>query len=851
MCAAHKARLGAGLLVILLSALNVPVLEGAARKAGDDNAPTVDFERHIMGLFGRQGCNAGSCHGSFQGRGGFRLSLFGYDPAKDYTALTRDFLGRRIDPVDPDRSLVLLKATGQVDHGGGRRFSSDSWQYQLFRDWIAAGSPWRKGSGELTGLTLTPSECHFKKIGEVATIAVQARFADGSQEDITRFCDFRINDDAVAEVVSTGQVKSLRPGDTALVVSYRGNILPVRVLVPVPAPPGFQYPEVPEVNYIDREVLAKLRRLNVVPSDLAGDGEFLRRVTIDTIGCLPPPDEVRAFLSDTDANKRAKKIEQLLSHPMHAALWATKFCDITGNNTDALEVPREKRSKMWHDWFRKRVAENMPYDEIVRGVLCATSRDGLSPEEWIKQAKAIDDAAQTGFDTVYATRPSLDLFWRRQNNIALEQWGEKTAAAFMGVRLECAQCHKHPFDRWTQSDYRGHANVFGQVAYATSPECKQVIEAENAERKKVANGKGRQQLPPIRELYVSAKLGNLTHPDTNARLPAKALGGPEIQVRTGQDARSVLFDWLRAPDNPYFARSFVNRVWGHYFGSGIVDPVDDFSLANPPSNAKLLDALAQDFAQHKFDLRHIERTILNARVYQFASLPNETNRFDRNNFSHSYVRRLMAEVVVDVLDSALGVSEDFGGKGGTDVPAGSRAIEVAPSRVQSPNLAYIFRIFGRPPRTSACDCERAADPALPQTLFLMTDQGLLGKLEAPNGRLQKLLKSDRNDEQIFEELVLATLTRMPTDAEKKLFTEYRDSKVKQLEAAVKPAVPEAVRTEKAQPPRKGKGDAPKKEEAAAAKPDKRGAAGKEALRQRVFVDLLWVLINTREFILNH
>jgi hypothetical protein len=757
----------------------------------------VDFERHVMGLFGRLGCNSGSCHGSFQGKGGFRLSLFGYDPEKDYFALTREVLGRRIDAVDPDRSLLLLKATGQVAHGGGRRFDRVSWQYQVFRDWIARGARWQRNSGEVKAIAVTPPEYAFDKPGETSQLRVQAHFADGSEEDITPFCDFRTNDDAIADVSPLGQVKGRRSGDTAIVVSYRGQVLPVRVLVPRAAEASATYPTVPEVNYIDHEVFAKLRRLNIVPSEMSSDVEFLRRVTIDTIGTLPSPDEVRAFLADKDPNKRARKVDDLLANPLHGALWATKFSDITGNNTDALEQPaplRPKRSQMWHDWLRKRFAENVPYDDIVRGILCATSRDGLTPEEWFKQVKSIDEAALTGFDTQsYANRPSLDLFWRRQQAVPIEQWGEKTAAAFLGVRLECAQCHKHPFDRWTQVDYRAYANLFTSVQFGLSPEAQKVVAEENAERAKEKDPK--KQVGQIREVYLAAgKTKPLTHPDTGAPLPARAPGGPEIKVVPGQDPRVALFDWLRSPDNPYFARSFVNRAWGHYLGVGLVEPVDNFSLANPPSNPRLLDALARDFIEHKYDIRHIERTILNSRVYQLASATNATNRLDKNNYAHSYVRPMMAEVVVDVLNTALGVTEKFG----SGAPPGARAIEVGASRLQNANIGYALRIFGRPARTTACDCERAMEPALPQKLYLMTNDDLQGKVQ--RGRLVQLLNSKRSEGEILDELFLATVSRLPTAADRDRFADYRK-----------------IRTD-------------------------RGAA---------WNDCLWALINTREFILNH
>jgi hypothetical protein len=675
----------------------------------------------------------------------------------------------------------------------------------------------------VTAVLVTPPEQAFTGAGQTKQLQVRARFADGSEENITPLCDFRTNDDAVALVSSLGEVKSRQPGDTAIIVSYRGTVLPVRVLVPQTLAKGVTYPKVSEVNYIDREVFAKLRRLSIIPSDLSGDAEFLRRVTIDTIGSLPTPDEVRAFLADKDPRKRAKKIDELLAHPMHAALWATKFCDITGNNTDSLEQPQQlkfKRSQMWYEWLRKRLDQNMPYDELVKSILCATSRDGLSPEEWLKQFKNLEEEAIKGFSTSYANKATLDLFWRRQQNVPPDQWGQKTAAAFMGIRIECAECHKHPFDRWTQADYRSYANVFGRVSFAVSPQCRQVVNAENLVRRKLQaearKKKGKQLLntQAVREVFIGQdrRVRQFTDPDTNRLLPAKALGGPEISTEPGKDPRVALFEWLSAPDNPYFARSFANRVWGHYFGVGIVDPVDNFSLANPPSNDRLLNALAKDFREHKFDIRHLERAILNSRTYQLSAKANATNRLDHNNYSHCLVRPMMAEVVVDVLNDALGAKEQWG----QEAPGGVRAIEVGSSRIQNGNVAYAFRIFGRPPRSTACDCERAMDPALPQTLYLMTDRTLLTKMQ--QGRLRELLASKKTDEQVLEELFLATVSRFPTEADKKHFADYRAAKL----AKTADGVP-------------------------AGRKNPRVASDRLAL----FTDTLWALINTREFILNH
>ncbi len=769
----------------------------AVELPGGKTLDKVDFERHIMGIFGRTGCNGGSCHGSFQGKGGFRLSLFGYDPEKDFVAVTRDSLARRINPTDPDSSLLLLKATGQVEHGGGMRFSRDSWQYNIIREWIKMGAAGSYGTGEVKSVTVNPVELAFGKTEETRQIQVKAKYIDGSELDITNFCDYRTNDDAVADVSNLGLVRSVKPGSTAIIVSYRGNVLPVRIMIPMQLPAGFAYPKVPETNYVDREVFARLKQLNMVPSDLSADEEFLRRVTIDMIGALPSPDEVRAFLADKSADKRTKKIEALLVHPLHSAMWATKFSDVTGNDTTSLENPvnmKAKRSQMWHEWLRKRFQENMPYDELVKGILTATSRDARKPEDWLKHVKTVDSELAAGYDSAeYAKRESLDLYWRRQVAVPIELWGERTAAAFLGVRVECAQCHKHPFDRWTQAEYRAYANIFASVNVGISTEAKKVVDAENASRK-LAGGKNQVNL--IKEVYFGNIGKTFTHPDTGGSLNAKTLGGPEIVLKKGQDARVELFNWMRAPDNPFFARVLVNRIWAHYMGLGIVHPVDDFSLGNPSSNEKLLNALAHDFIQRKFDFRHIERIILTSRTYQLSAKVNETNKFDTKNYAHSYIRPMIAEAVVDVLNSALGSTEKFG----PEIKPGAKAVEVGASQLANPALAYTFRVFGRPPRTTACDCERAMEPALPQKLFLMTDPTLLAKFNEPTGRLQALLKSNKTDEEVLEELFLATLTRLPNARDRKSFADHR-----QLVGS----------------------------------------------RREAVIDTMWALINTREFILNH
>jgi hypothetical protein len=784
----------------ILAALDAGALpaSGSAPSTAVGPVPAeVDFDRHVASLFGKLGCNAGSCHGSFQGRGGLNLSLFGHDPARDYQTLTRDAFGRRVDLLNPDRSLVLLKPTGQVPHEGGQRFAVGSWEYRVIRSWVAAGARRDPARAAAESIDVQPPELTLGLAGRSARVTVFARFADGSSSEVTPFCDVRARDDSVAEVSAAGEIRALRAGDTAIVATYRGLLASARVYVPTGRDVNIIYDT--DDSIVDRGVNAKLRVLGVAPSGPSTDAEFLRRVTLDVIGTLPAPGDVRSFLDDPSPDKRRRKVEELLAHPMHAALWATKYLDVTGCDVDAMEGPedlRPQRARAWHDWFRKRFAENMPYDQIARGVLCATSRGDDEPRRWVEAEAARLVALKGVARSDYAERPGLDLFWRRFANgefVGVEPLAERVAAAFLGVRIECAQCHKHPFDRWTQTDYRGFANVFANVRYGLSPDTLNAT-ARLLEERRLASPDG--SLPPIprlRELYVSAGPSRwLDDPATGRRLAPKALGGPELPL--DGDPRERLFDWLTRADNPYFARSFVNRVWAAYFGAGLVDPVDGFSVANPPSNERLLDDLAADFMTHGYDIRRLERAILNSRAYQRSSAPSDGNGDDRGNYARAAPRTLMAEVLVDTLAAALGAPGNFG----NDAPKGGRAVEVATNRVASPELARAFRVFGRPRRAAVCDCERVSAPSVPQTLFLMTEPALLAKIKA--GRLRRLLDDGLCDAEVVEELFLGALSRFPDDAELRSVLDHLHGR-----------------------------------------PD----------REAALADVLWALINTREFVLNH
>jgi hypothetical protein len=754
----------------------------------------VGFDRHVEGLLARLGCNAGTCHGSSRGKGGLKLSLFGADPAADHAALTES---GRADIDNPKDSLLLRKPTGQVRHGGGRRLDPDSWEHRVLLRWVQQGAK-RGPDGTLRRLSIVPGELRLAGPAAEGELRVTAEFADGTAEDVTRLCTFRAGDEAVALVGSTGHARGRQPGVTFAIAGYGGVWAHTSVLVPRPAPADFTYPDVPAHNVIDQLVSGRLRRLNVVPSPLCSDAEFLRRVTIDVTGSLPAPNEVRTFLADLRPDKRARKVEELLVHPRHAALWATKFCDWTACDLDALEEPadlRPARARMWYDWFRKRVQENVPYDQVVRGVLCGTTRDGRDLPAWMTaEAARLDAVRAGGADPGYAERPFLDLYWRRLDAagpVPPERMAELTAAAFLGLRLQCAQCHRHPTDRWTRADYRAFTNVFARVRFGQSPELRDaVVDLLEARR---AAGAGAKPLPRLQEVHLESGTDRyLPDPVTGLPLTPRPPGGPALDDKG--DAREALAAWMTAPDNTYFARNFVNRVWQHYFGRGLVEPADEFSDARPPDFPELLDALAAEFVKGGYDVRRLERLVLASRTYQLSGTPNETNAEDQSGLGRFRPRRPMAEVVADLLHDACGATPDYR----PDAAAGVRATEVATNRPRHPLLERVARAFGRPARRQLCDCERRAEPVLAESLLLMSDPALPEL--ARRGRVAWLCGAGMTEEAAVEELYLAALSRPPRAEERAEALDYVRAK-----------------------------------------------AGRRAGLE----GLLWALVNTREFILVH
>ena len=804
---AHRPTSGFGTVVCL-----IVILLSKNVYADSPDVGKVDFERHIVGLLGKLGCNTGSCHGSFQGKGGLFLSLFSYAPEKDYKSLVRDAFGRRVNTTDPDQSLLLLKATGVVAHGGGQRMKPGSNPYEKIRKWIADGANRQVGTGQIAKLTLAPASLMLRG-DHLEKLTVTAEFSDGSKQDVTSLTEFKAQDDSVLNVTPEGGVSARQPGESSVIANYLGQVVTGRFYQPWPKLESNSISSFTTSSHpVDQRIEARLNELNLVRSGQSTDGEFLRRVTLDTIGRQPTPDEIEKFLADPASNKRDQKIDELLAHPMHSAVWATKLSDWTLNSLESMENRqdvyrnlRPKWAKMWWDWLRTRFASNEPYDKIVKGLLTATSRDQKTPEQWLTDWLALSENASKSFGGEYASKPTNDLFWRRQG-FTKEQSIELIASSFLGLQIQCAQCHKHPFDRWTQADYRSFQNIVMPVKFdGNAPESQKILKAESdARRAKETDELKQRQIQPHREVYVDQGRANyLRHPDNANPLPVKPPGGPEFMAASRQmaskDFRGELVDWMTKPENPYFAANFVNRVWAHYFGIGIINPVDNFAVGNPASNTELLKSLADKFVELKFDIRAFERYVLTTQAYGRSSLPSVNNANDRLHFARYVPHPLMAEVAADVLADAIGWRPDP--RSMADVPPGTRAIEVPGNQINQRDLAFQFRVFGRPARSVSCECERAAEPALPQSLFLAGDDMVIRGIE--QGPWADWARDyEWPDEKLIEQAFQRTLSRPPNP--------------KELEAA------------------------------------RERISGKSGeARMEGLCDVIWALVNTREFLLNH
>jgi len=658
----------------------------------------VSFRRDVIPAFSQAGCNMGACHGTPTGKGGFKLSLRGYLPDQDYITLSREAAARRINPFAPETSMILRKPLGELPHGGGPRLIRRTKTYEFLHDWIREGAKDDPGAPAVVRLEVLPGARVLNAPATTQQIVVLGHLADGTVRDLTPICYYNSSNPELADVDADGLVTFKARGEVAIIAHYLDLVANVRLthLVEVP---GFRAVEVPRDNVIDRAVFAKLNRLRIAPSQPCTDAEFIRRVSLDAIGELPSPHEVEAFLADPSSDRRARVVDRLLGRHEFYDFWTLKFADILRANSRLIQ---SKGTSGFNRWIRAHLERNTPMDRFVRDLLTS---DGSASENPAANYYRISRDPESSVET--------------------------TAQLFLGVRIQCAKCHNHPFERWTQDDYYGFAAFFARV------------------RQKKGS-------LPDDEIIFTAKDGEVRQPRTGQVMRPKALGGPVFEDGPSTDRRAQLASWLTGPDNPFFAKSLVNRVWYHLVGRGIVEPVDDFRDSNPASNDELLDGLAASFVRDGFDLKALIRAILTSQTYQLSARTNELNANDTLYFSHASTKLLPAEVLLDAISTVTGTVTPFDG-----LPTGTRAIQIPDSKMENPFL----KTFGRPARELACECERESDANLSQALQLIGGATVNGKLRDDNGRMARLAKGGKAPEEITRELYLVALAREPTASE--------------------------------------------------------------------------------------
>ena len=667
--------------------------------AADTNAPS--FRNQVQPILAKFGCSSGACHGAAAGQNGFRLSLRGYDDEGDYVALTRHALGRRIIPSDPGRSLLLLKTTGAVPHKGGKKFEVDSAEYKILADWIAFGAPGPKAEDpRIARIEVSPDHATLKPDGS-QQLTVRAVFNDGHTEDVTRWAKYTDANSSVTLVDEAGNVKVMGQGEGAVTVWYLSRIALATITVPFTnqvAPETFA--KAAKRNFIDELVNKKLESLNLPPSPKSSDDEFIRRAYLDTIGVLPTATEARDFLADEKVDKRDALIESLLEREEFVDYWTYKWSDLL-----LVQSKNLKPAAMWSysRWVRNNVAANTPWDVLVRRIMTA-------------QGSTLENGGANFF--VLHDDPRL--------------MAETTSQAFLGMSINCAKCHNHPMEKWTNDEYFGFANLLARV------------------RTKAGSTDGE-------TVVFVANKGDVIQPLRGKPQPPQPLEGKALPIEDESDRRDELAEWLTSPKNPYFTRSIVNRIWANYYGVGLVDAVDDLRVTNPSSNEELLSASAKFLAENKYDLKALMRAILQSETYQRTSRALPENMGDTRFYSRYYPRRLMAEVLLDTVSQVTGSPTQF-----KDYPEGWRAIQLPDSNIES----YFLKSFGRPDREKTCECERTAEPSITQVLHISNGDTLNKKLTAKGNRLEKLLSDKTASEKMIEELYLSALSRYPTPPEK-------------------------------------------------------------------------------------
>jgi hypothetical protein len=685
--------------------------------AADDPEPikvAPSFVNDIEPILTRLGCNSGSCHGKLAGQNGFKLSLRGFAPELDHLAITRDARGRRIAKSRPRESLLLAKPLLRVPHKGGKRLDASSSEYKTLLAWIAAGAPGAlEKEPKVAALNIEPPSASYKPL-ESRSLKVVAKYSDGSTRDVTSMTLFKSNEEGLASVDEFGKLQALRSGATSVMALYQGQVAVHAVTTP------YDQAIDPAVysarsDFIDGFVMAKLQEVRLEPSPVCDDSTFLRRVSIDLTGSLPRPETVDAFLTDSDPAKRTKLIDRLLNSPEYVDAWTSYWGELVQNRVERDQDQRGKKGvRGFARWIRQAVADNRPWDEFVRGVL--TAKGPLSSDP-------------AGGYYLVNRRP--------------EEVAEAATHAFLGTRIQCAKCHNHPLERFTQDDYYGMAAYFTRVKLdgKITDEGRTVLVGVPGKRgrKKAAN--------------VSDDKVGIGQPRTGQFLPPRPLDRTEVKLEPGQDPREALADWMTSKDNKLFARAVANRLWKRFFAVGLVEPVDDLRATNPATNEPLLDALCEDLIAHKFDLKHLMRTICLSRTYALASDPLPGNAADRKFFSHYYPRRMPAETLADAISVATGVPDHYEG-----YADGLLALQLPDPKVQS----YFLDTFGRSQRVTSCACENSSEVTMPQVLHLMNGEGLEQRFNDENGRLKMLLKAGKSDREVIDQLFLAALARRPT-----------------------------------------------------------------------------------------
>jgi Protein of unknown function (DUF1553)/Protein of unknown function (DUF1549)/Bacterial Ig-like domain (group 2) len=681
---------------------SVGVTLDTTKPASEITAPAGgwSFRNHVIPILTRLGCNSGACHGAAAGKNGFKLTLRGYDPELDFSVLTRQALGRRVNKNEPAHSLILLKPTLAIGHGGGKRLDVNSLEYRVIAEWIASGMvPPAETDPQITRIEVAPKATTLKG-GSEQQLKVIAHYSDSHAEDVTRWAKYSATDSSVASVDDDGKVKMQGNGETAISVWYQSQVSFARVANPYPNIIGSAvFAKSPRHNFIDDLVVKKLQTLKIAPSDQCTDREFIRRAFLDATGWLPTPQEVERFISDNAPNKRATMIDSLLEREEYVDYWTNRWSDLL-----LVSSAKIGETAMWsfYNWIRDSVAANKPWDKMVREIITANGN-------------TLENGAANYF---VIHKEVTDLT-------------ENASMAFLGMSITCARCHNHPLEKWTQKQYYQMANLFARVGMKNGTRAGDV------------------------QIYTNPS-GEVNHPRLGKPLPPAPLDGEILPLSSSKDRLEHLAAWLTSPGNPYFARSLVNRVWKNFMGRGLVEAVDDMRATNPPSNAELLDALTKEFTDHGFDVKHLIRKIMNSAAYQRSSKPNETNKPDERYYSRYIIKRLSAEALLDAISQVTGVQTEFPG-----YPAGIRAVQVPDSRVNS----YFLTVFGKPPRTITCECERSSEPSVTQALHIINGDTINQKLRAPNGIVDTFIKLGVSDEMMINHLYTAALSRPPSKDE--------------------------------------------------------------------------------------